>query len=237
MSFGFRIFSNAIKSPNLIASYVEIVRLAEEKVSQLQAEVWAIVGELYATTAAYGRKPVVALGFNTWREAEFFIATDRTFIADWVAPNTRSIKLGRTPAEEVVVNTALAGLLIADANKIGPRLTRAISAYNDAVRVAGFESSRLATERKSARIPRFDSTSVTWSQVDMFLVPAGLTTQRSYPNMGFREFRATQMFVNSHPKDGVGAAGKGIAAYVVINGSSVSVSGGNRDTYIMVVAQ
>ena len=78
----------------------------------------------------------------------------------------------------------------------------------------------------------YDSNSVTWNQVDMFLVPANSATYRSYPMLNGRTIRATQMFLNPPPVNA-----RAVAHTVSISGTNVSVSGGNQDVYIMVLMQ
>lgn len=78
----------------------------------------------------------------------------------------------------------------------------------------------------------YDSNSVTWNQVDMFLVPANNSAYRSFPFLAGKTLRATQMFLNAPPTNA-----RAVAHTVSISGTNVSVSGGNQDVYIMVLMQ
>lgn len=82
----------------------------------------------------------------------------------------------------------------------------------------------------------YDSSSVTWNQVDMFLVPANSAVNRAYSYLANREVKVTQMFINPPP-----VTMKAIAHTVWIGydafGAGVSVYGGNQDVYIMVLMQ
>ena len=237
MSYGFRIFSgHMITPPKLAESQQQVVR-AEEELTRLRNLVWDVIGEIHTKLATYGRKAVVNISSNSWRDAEFYIDKERMFQTDWASTWTRPVELGRTPADEQTIDNQIYADFHGSRNSLRPRLNRAIEEYNQYVYYVKQAISYRTDQEKSARVPIFDSTTTTWSQVDMFLVPAGLTAERSFPDMGFTTFMATQMFVNSHPKDGVGAAGKGMAALVEVRGYTVKVSGGNRDTYIMVIAQ
>ena len=78
----------------------------------------------------------------------------------------------------------------------------------------------------------YDSNSITWNQVDMFLVPASNSISRDYPFLAGRTLRATQMFINAPP-----VTSKAIAHTISISGTTVSISGGNQDAYFLVVMQ
>lgn len=78
----------------------------------------------------------------------------------------------------------------------------------------------------------YDSSSVTWNQVDMFIVPASNAVNRNYPFLTGRAIRVTQLFINPPPIDM-----EAIHHTITISGTSVSISGGNQDAYFMVLMQ
>lgn len=78
----------------------------------------------------------------------------------------------------------------------------------------------------------YDSNSVTWNQVDMFLVPAGNAANKNYPYLTGRTIRVTQLFINPPPIDM-----EAIHHTITVSGTSVSISGGNQDAYFMVLMQ
>ena len=84
----------------------------------------------------------------------------------------------------------------------------------------------------SKRKKIYSSSSIAWNQVDMFLANANSSVNKSYPYLRGRILRATQMFINPPPPDK-----EALAHNIAIQGTNISVSGGNQDAYVMVVMQ
>jgi hypothetical protein len=242
MSFGFRIFSDALRGSEQVDALNANLDALELQIQANYAEVNATFNALKSLALSYGLKLVV-FNYNSpklnWADAAISLQPDgRLKISAYNSnlglqlPNlgVAAIDPAMSPQSYTAAKTEF------DKNK-GTAFSTSASAYEQKITTRENVILAIKKAQEDRRIPIFDSGSIAWNQVDMFLVPAGLQVNRSYAGIGFSVFRATQMFVNSHPKDGVGAAGKAIAPLVEVYGDSVSVSGGNRDTYVMVVAQ
>jgi hypothetical protein len=76
----------------------------------------------------------------------------------------------------------------------------------------------------------YSSADVTWNQVDFFLVAGDGSAVRDYPILSGREVLTAQIFINSPPTDQ-----RALAHNIVVSGTTVTVSGGSEDTYILVL--
>lgn len=76
----------------------------------------------------------------------------------------------------------------------------------------------------------FSTTDVTWNQVDFFRVNANSSASNTYSVVNNRTKLAVQMFINPPANDQ-----KSIAHTLSWSGNTLSVSGGNQDTYILVL--
>lgn len=76
----------------------------------------------------------------------------------------------------------------------------------------------------------YSTADVTWNQVDFFLVTAGSSITNSYPVLSGREVLTAQMFINAPPTDR-----RALAYTILVSDTTVSVSGGSEDAYIMVL--
>lgn len=76
----------------------------------------------------------------------------------------------------------------------------------------------------------YDSDTVTWNQVDFFLVSSDSTVSKEYLIISGREVITSQIFVNAPPSDR-----KAIAFTITRNNYTITVSGGNVDALILVL--
>lgn len=83
---------------------------------------------------------------------------------------------------------------------------------------------------KAAGSLAYSSADVTWNQVDMLYVPRGGDVWKNYPVLAGREVLCTQMMINPPPIDR-----KAMAHTVTVSGTSVHVSGGSENTYVLVL--
>lgn len=78
----------------------------------------------------------------------------------------------------------------------------------------------------------YDSSSVTWNQVDFFEVPANGTVDRYYPFCNGRTMIGYQTFIDPPPIDR-----KMLAHTIYVNGGYLTVTGGNSRAHITVLVQ
>ena len=78
----------------------------------------------------------------------------------------------------------------------------------------------------------FSSADVTWNQVDSFQVNGGASVSNTYGVLANRTVLTVQMFINPPS-----ASAKSIAHTVSQSGNTISVSGGNQNTHILVLMQ
>jgi hypothetical protein len=76
----------------------------------------------------------------------------------------------------------------------------------------------------------YDSSMVTWNQVDFFLVPANDSVGRTYPFLDGKEIQVMLIFVDAPPADR-----KAVAPTVVIGSTTVNLSGGTVAVYAIVL--
>jgi hypothetical protein len=75
----------------------------------------------------------------------------------------------------------------------------------------------------------YSTSDVTWNQVDFFRVPANGSATNTYPELLNREVLTAQMFINAPP-----FTRKATAHSVSVTGTTITVTGGSEDTYILV---
>ena len=76
----------------------------------------------------------------------------------------------------------------------------------------------------------YDSTSVTWNQVENRIVRANESWSRTYPELGGREIMVLQMYLNPP-----GILDEATAHTLDVSGNTVTVSGGDQDELIVVL--
>ena len=76
----------------------------------------------------------------------------------------------------------------------------------------------------------YSSSDVTWNQVAAFQVNGGASNSTSYSVLTGRTVQVVQMFIDPPPTDR-----KAIAHTISVSGTTVSVSGGNENAYILVL--
>jgi len=76
----------------------------------------------------------------------------------------------------------------------------------------------------------YDSDDVTWNQVDFFSVSGGGSASNSYNALSGRDVLVQQVQINSPP-----LTRKAISHTITVSGTTVSVSGGSEDAYILVL--
>jgi len=76
----------------------------------------------------------------------------------------------------------------------------------------------------------YSSSDVTWNQVDFFYVAGGSSVSNSYPVISGKEVLTAQMFINSPPSDR-----RALAHNITVSGTSVTVSGGSEDVFVLVL--
>lgn len=76
----------------------------------------------------------------------------------------------------------------------------------------------------------FSSSDVTWNQVAFFLVNGGSSASHSYPIIAGRTTLIMQVQIDAPP-----LSRKAIAFTTSVSGTTVSVSGGSENTYILVL--
>ena len=76
----------------------------------------------------------------------------------------------------------------------------------------------------------YNSSSVTWNQVDFVYVTAGTTFNRSYEVLANRETKVLLIMVNAPP-----ANAKALAPTVTINATNINMSGGAVDVYAIIL--
>lgn len=84
----------------------------------------------------------------------------------------------------------------------------------------------------SAGTLRFDSTDVTWNQVDFFTVSAGGSVSNSYSQIVGKSVAVGQIMIDP-PLE----TRRADAHTVTVSGGTVSVSGGSEDVYIIVLVK
>ena len=78
----------------------------------------------------------------------------------------------------------------------------------------------------------FSSTDVTWNQVDSFQVNGGASASNTYGVLANRTVLTVQMMI-----DPPSTSAKSIAHTISQSGNTISVSGGNQNTHILVLMQ
>ncbi len=76
----------------------------------------------------------------------------------------------------------------------------------------------------------FSSADVTWNQVDSFQVNGGASASNTYSVLSGKTVLTVQMFI-----DPPSTSAKSIAHTVSQSGTTISVSGGNQNTHILVL--
>lgn len=76
----------------------------------------------------------------------------------------------------------------------------------------------------------YSSSDVTWNQVAAFQVNANASSSTTYSVLQNRTVQVVQMFIDPPPTDR-----KATAHTISVNGTSVSVSGGNENVLILVL--
>ena len=76
----------------------------------------------------------------------------------------------------------------------------------------------------------YDSSSVTWNQVDFMLAPANGSVSGYFPALAGREVLCVQILIDAPPLNR-----RAIAHTIVVNGETVNVSGGSENAYILVL--
>ena len=79
-------------------------------------------------------------------------------------------------------------------------------------------------------VTTYDATDVTWNQVDFFSVSGGGSASNTYSVLSGRDVLVQQVQINSPP-----LTRKATAHTITVSGTSVSVSGGSEDAYILVL--
>jgi hypothetical protein len=79
-------------------------------------------------------------------------------------------------------------------------------------------------------VTTYDSDDVTWNQVDFFSVSGGGSASNSYSALSGRDVLVQQVQINSPP-----LTRKAISHTITVSGTTVSVSGGSEDAYILVL--
>ena len=76
----------------------------------------------------------------------------------------------------------------------------------------------------------YSTSDVTWNQVDFFLVSGGSSASNSYPSISGRAVLTLQVQIGAPP-----LTRKATAHSVTVSGTTISVSGGSENTYILVL--
>ncbi len=76
----------------------------------------------------------------------------------------------------------------------------------------------------------YSSSDVTWNQVDFFQVSGGGSASNSYPIINGRDVLLLQMFINPPPLNR-----KALAHTLSKSGTTINVSGGTEDVYVLVL--
>lgn len=76
----------------------------------------------------------------------------------------------------------------------------------------------------------FSSADVTWNQVDFLYVERGGDVWRDYPVLAGKEVLTAQMMIDPPPIDR-----KAKAHTITVSGTTVHVSGGSENTYVLVL--
>lgn len=84
--------------------------------------------------------------------------------------------------------------------------------------------------RKTGGSVVYSSDSVTWNQVDFFLVAGGGSATNTYSVLDGREVLVVQLFIDPPPLNR-----RAIAHTITVTGTQVSVSGGSEQAYILVL--
>ena len=78
----------------------------------------------------------------------------------------------------------------------------------------------------------YTSTDVTWNQIGIIDCPANTSVSRSFPAASGLSLATQQFLVNNVPDNQ-----EGYSHTVTISGTTVSVSGGNQQTIVMVLGR
>lgn len=76
----------------------------------------------------------------------------------------------------------------------------------------------------------YSTADVTWNQVAFFQVAGGSSVSNNYPSISGRAVLTPQFWIDGPPVDR-----KAVAHTVTVSGTTVSVSGGSENAYIMVL--
>ena len=76
----------------------------------------------------------------------------------------------------------------------------------------------------------YNSDDVTWNQVDFFSVSGGSSASNSYSVLSGRDVLVQQVQINSPP-----LTRKALSHTISVSGTTVSVSGGSENAYILVL--
>jgi len=76
----------------------------------------------------------------------------------------------------------------------------------------------------------FSTTDITWNQVDFFQVDADSSASNTYSVLSGKEVLTVQMMI-----DPPSTSEKSIAHTVSQSSNTINVSGGNQDTYVLVL--
>ena len=76
----------------------------------------------------------------------------------------------------------------------------------------------------------YSTSDVTWNQVAAFQVNGGASNSTSYPALTGRTVKVVQMFIDPPPTNR-----KALAHTISVSGTTVTVSGGNENVFILVL--
>mgnify|MGYP001130320236 CR=1 FL=1 len=79
---------------------------------------------------------------------------------------------------------------------------------------------------------RFDSTDITWNQVTFYTVAAGGSDSRVIPELSGKAVAINQIMIDPPLFDR-----KAVAHTVSVNGTTVDISGGSEEVYIIVLVK
>jgi hypothetical protein len=78
----------------------------------------------------------------------------------------------------------------------------------------------------------YSTSDVTWNQVDFFQVNGGSSVSNSYPFIDNKQVITAQFFIDGPPSTQAATAHT-----ITVSGTTVSVSGGSENVYIVVLAR
>ena len=83
---------------------------------------------------------------------------------------------------------------------------------------------------KASGAVAYDSSSVTWNQVDFMFAPANGSVSGYFPVLAGREVLCVQIMIDAPPLNR-----RAIAHTIVVNKQNVTASGGSENAYILVL--